>query len=81
MSKIESGKLEIRKSKSSVGEMLEFICTQAAALCESKKINFYCNQDPKRYMNYFVNGFLLFYFGFYTQKFVNLLTRNEQKNN
>ena len=55
MAKIESGKLEIRNSKSSIGEMLEFVCTQAAALCESKKINFYCNQDPKRYMNYFVN--------------------------
>ena len=55
MAKIESGKLEIRKSKSSLGEMLEFVCTQAAALCEAKKINFYCNQDPKRYMNYYVN--------------------------
>lgn len=55
MSKIESGKLEIRKSKSSVGEMLEFICTQAAALCESKKINFYCNRDAKQFMNYYIN--------------------------
>jgi len=55
MAKIESGKLEIRKTRSSVGEMIEFICTQANALCESKKINFYCNQDSKMYMNYFVN--------------------------
>ncbi len=55
MAKIESGKLEIRKTRSSIGEMIEFICTQANALCETKKINFYCNQDPKRYMNYFVN--------------------------
>ena len=55
MAKIESGKLEIRKTKSSLGEMLEFVCTQAAALCENKKIVFYCNRDPKSYMNYFVN--------------------------
>ncbi len=55
MAKIESGKLEIRKTRSSIGEMIEFICTQANALCESKKINFYCNQDSKMYMNYFVN--------------------------
>lgn len=55
MAKIESGKLEIRKTKSSMGEMLEFVCTQAAALCEARKINFYCNQDPKRYMNYYIN--------------------------
>ncbi|MBQ7620256.1 MAG: response regulator [Treponema sp.] len=55
MSKIESGKLEIRKSKSSVGEMLEFICTQAQTLCESKKIEFYCNRDPKLLMHYLVN--------------------------
>lgn len=55
MSKIESGKLEIRKSRSSVGEMLEFVCTQAQAMCESRKINFYCNKDAKTLMNYFVN--------------------------
>ena len=55
MAKIESGKLEIRKTRSSIGEMIEFICTQANALCESKKISFYCNQDSKMYMNYFVN--------------------------
>ena len=55
MAKIESGKLEIRKTRSSVGEMIEFICTQANALCETKKINFYCNKDPKMFMNYFVN--------------------------
>ena len=56
MAKIESGKLEIRKTRSSLGEMLEFLRTQAQALCEAKKINFYCNQDPKRYMNYYVNA-------------------------
>ena len=55
MAKIESGKLEIRKERASLGEMLEFICTQAAALCDNKQINFYCNQDSKKYMNYFVN--------------------------
>ncbi|MCR5045653.1 MAG: response regulator, partial [Treponema sp.] len=55
MSKIESGKLEIRKSKTSVGEMLEFVCSQAQTLCESKKINFYCNRDPKVLMHYYVN--------------------------
>lgn len=55
MAKIESGKLEIRKEKASLGEMLEFICTQATALCESKKINFYCNQSPDKYMHYYVN--------------------------
>ena len=55
MAKIESGKLEIRKERASLGEMLEFICTQAAALCDNKQINFYCNQDAKKYMNYFVN--------------------------
>ncbi len=55
MAKIESGKLEIRKSRSSLGEMIEFICTQATTLCGSKKINFYCNRDPKKYMHYYVN--------------------------
>lgn len=55
MAKIESGKLEIRKDKSSVGEMLEFVCTQAQALCDSKQIVFYCNKDAKMYMNYYIN--------------------------
>ena len=55
MAKIESGKLEIRKDKSSVGEMLEFVCTQAQALCDSKQINFYCNKEAKMYMNYYIN--------------------------
>ncbi len=55
MAKIESGKLEIHKERTSIGEMLEFICTQAQALCESRQINFYCNQDSKKYMHYYVN--------------------------
>ncbi|MBQ6029455.1 MAG: response regulator, partial [Treponema sp.] len=46
---------EIHKERTSIGEMLEFICTQAQALCESKQINFYCNQDSKKYMHYYVN--------------------------
>ncbi|MBO7122571.1 MAG: response regulator [Treponema sp.] len=55
MAKIESGKLEIRKDRSSAGEMLEFVCTQAQALCDSKQITFYCNKEAKMYMNYYIN--------------------------
>lgn len=55
MAKIESGKLEIRKGKASVGEIIDFICMQAASLCEKNQINFYCNLDAAKYMDYFVN--------------------------
>ncbi len=55
MAKIESGKLEIRKSRNSAGEIIEFICTQAKALCDQHRINFYCNIDPGKYMNFFIN--------------------------
>ena len=55
MSKIESGKLEIRKSKVSVYEIIENIITLAHAMCDKNGITFYCNLDPEKYKEYFVN--------------------------
>lgn len=55
MSKIESGKMEIRKSRNSVGEMLESVVTMANSMCQSNGIAFHCNMDAKKYMNTFIN--------------------------
>lgn len=55
MSKIESGKLEIRKSKASFGDMLENIITLAHVMCDKNGITFYCNRDPDKYRGYMVN--------------------------
>lgn len=55
MSKIESGKMEIRPTETSVGEMVENICTLANAMCEKNRITFYCNINPQDYMDYIVN--------------------------
>ena len=55
MSKIESGKLEIRKSKTAVGEIIENITTLAHAMCDKNGITFYCNRDPENFRQYFVN--------------------------
>lgn len=55
MAKIESGKMEIRKSRQSVGEIVEAITTMAVPMFETKNINFYCNVDTHKYKNFFVN--------------------------
>ena len=55
MAKIESGKMEIRKSRQSVGEIVEAITTMANPMFETKNINFYCNVDTRKYKNFFVN--------------------------
>lgn len=55
MSKIESGKMELRKSASSFGDILENIITLAHSMCDNKGITFYCNKDPVKYKNYIVN--------------------------
>lgn len=55
MSKIESGKMEIHKSRNSVGEMLESVVTMANSMCQSNGIQFHCNMDAGRYMNTFIN--------------------------
>lgn len=55
MAKIESGKMEIRKSRQSVGEIVEAIMTMAVPMFETKNINFYCNVDTRKYKNFFVN--------------------------
>lgn len=55
MAKIESGKLEIRKSRQSAGEIIEAITTMANSMCEQNKITFYCNVDPNKYRNFFIN--------------------------
>ena len=55
MSKIESGKMEIRKSRNSVGEMLEGIVTMANSMCQNNGITFHCNMNPSKYMNTFIN--------------------------
>lgn len=55
MAKIESGKMEIRKSRQSVGEIVEAITTMAVPMFEAKNINFYCNVDTRKYKNFFVN--------------------------
>ncbi|MDE7291524.1 MAG: response regulator [Treponemataceae bacterium] len=55
MSKIESGKMEIRKSRNNVGEMLESVVTMAKSMCQNNGITFYCNMDASKYMNTFIN--------------------------
>lgn len=55
MAKIESGKMEIHKSRQSVGEIVEAITTMAVPMFEAKNINFYCNVNPHDYKNFFVN--------------------------
>lgn len=55
MSKIESGKLEIRKTKASAGDMLENIITLAHVMCDKNGIVFYCNRDPEKYREFLIN--------------------------
>lgn len=55
MAKIESGKMEIHKSRQSVGEIVEAITTMAVPMFETKNIHFYCNVDTHKYKNLFVN--------------------------
>ncbi|MCM1224361.1 MAG: response regulator, partial [Lachnospiraceae bacterium] len=55
MSKIESGKMEIHKSRNSVSEMLESVVTMAKSMCQSNGIHFHCNMDANKYMNTFIN--------------------------
>lgn len=55
MSKIESGKLEIRKTRSSFGEILENLITLSHVMCDKNGITFYCNKKPEDYKNYILN--------------------------
>lgn len=74
MSKIESGKLEIRNSKTSVGEIIENITTLAHAMCDKNGITFYCNRNPENYRQYFINADRL-----HTQQVIMNLISNASK--
>lgn len=52
MSKIESGRMEIRKLPIAFGSMLESIITLSRVMCEEKGVIFYCNKKPKDYENF-----------------------------
>lgn len=55
MSKIESGKMEIRKEKCSLGDILENLITLSHVMCDKNGITFYCNRNPDDYRNFMLN--------------------------
>lgn len=55
MSKIESGRMEIRKSPIAFSTMLENIITLSRVMCEEKGVDFYCNKKPEEYSNFILN--------------------------
>ena len=55
MSKIESGKLELHYTKESAGEIIENINTLVLGLCEKNRIDYYCNLDTQKLMDYYVS--------------------------
>ncbi len=55
MSKIESGKMEIRQTICSAGELIESINMLASGLCEKNGIDYYCNKDSNSLLTYFLN--------------------------
>lgn len=55
MSKIESGRMEIRKEKCSFGDILENLITLSHVMCDKNGIIFYCNRNPDDYRNFIVN--------------------------
>ena len=55
MSKIESGKLEIRKTPVAFGDILETIITLSHVMCDKNGITFYCNRKPDDYRDFMIN--------------------------
>lgn len=55
MSKIESGRMEIRKEKCSFGDILENLITLSHVMCDKNGITFYCNRKPDDYRDFMMN--------------------------
>lgn len=55
MSKIESGRMEIRKEKCSFGDILENVITLSHVMCDKNGIDFFCNRNPDDYRDFILN--------------------------
>lgn len=55
MSKIESGRMEIRKERCSFGDILETLITLSHVMCDKNGITFYCNRNPEDYRDFILN--------------------------
>ena len=55
MSKIESGRMEIREEKCSFGDILENLITLSHVMCDKNGITFYCNRKPDDYRDFMMN--------------------------